>query len=182
MMLGLVSLQFSFYINLLWWHRLLFPGQNYMQGLWCHMYTQRRKRCWQFDSQQWYTARMQGANLYSEDFNMEQYNLLYCLFVCDHFLTPFQDNIISVDEIVPNQISSSRVRYQSYRNWFVDNFMLVIWIIVFGTLRCIYVWLNFRDCIKRCLSIKYLTCDEVIEYIREHKLFMEAEGGDTRLW
>nr|CAB3451476.1 unnamed protein product [Digitaria exilis] len=55
----------------------------------------------------------------------------------------FQDNIISVDEIVPNQISSSRV----------------------------------RDCIKRCLSIKYLTCDEVIEYIRDHKLFMEAEGG-----
>jgi len=90
---------------------------------------------------------MQGANLYSEDFNMEQYKLLYCLFVYDHFLTPFQDNIISVDEIVPNQISSSRV----------------------------------RDCIKRCLSIKYLTCDEVIEYIREHKLFMEAEGGDTRL-
>ncbi|KAF8690006.1 hypothetical protein HU200_041644 [Digitaria exilis] len=58
-----------------------------------------------------------------------------------------RDNIISVDEIVPNQISSSRV----------------------------------RDCIKRCLSIKYLTCDEVIEYIREHKLFMEAGGGDTRL-
>jgi nicotinamide mononucleotide adenylyltransferase len=40
---------------------------------------------------------------------------------------------------------------------------------------------KFRDCIKRCLSIKYLTCDEVIEYIREHNLFMEAEGGDTRL-
>ncbi|CAN6245643.1 unnamed protein product [Urochloa humidicola] len=58
-----------------------------------------------------------------------------------------RDNIISVDEIVPNQISSSRV----------------------------------RDCIKRCLSIKYLTCDEVIEYIREHNLFVEAEEGDTRL-
>ncbi|KAG2662499.1 hypothetical protein PVAP13_1KG540900 [Panicum virgatum] len=28
---------------------------------------------------------------------------------------PDQDNIISVDEIVPNQISSSRVRYQFYR-------------------------------------------------------------------
>ncbi|PVH67180.1 hypothetical protein PAHAL_1G444500 [Panicum hallii] len=58
-----------------------------------------------------------------------------------------RDNIISVDEIVPNQISSSRV----------------------------------RDCIKRCLSIKYLTCDEVIEYITEHKLFTEAEGSDTPL-
>ncbi|XP_062221583.1 nicotinamide/nicotinic acid mononucleotide adenylyltransferase [Phragmites australis] len=58
-----------------------------------------------------------------------------------------RDNIILVEEIVPNQISSSRV----------------------------------RDCIRRCLSIKYLTCDEVIEYIREHKLFMEAEGSDTRL-
>ncbi|XP_062220712.1 nicotinamide/nicotinic acid mononucleotide adenylyltransferase-like isoform X2 [Phragmites australis] len=58
-----------------------------------------------------------------------------------------RENIISVDEIVPNQISTSRV----------------------------------RDCIRRSLSIKYLTCDEVIEYIREHKLFMEAEGSDTRL-
>jgi nicotinamide mononucleotide adenylyltransferase len=48
-------------------------------------------------------------------------------------------------------------------------------------LRHIYVWLNFRDCIKRCLSIKYLTCDEVIEYITEHKLFTEAEGSDTPL-
>ncbi|WVZ73166.1 hypothetical protein U9M48_021510 [Paspalum notatum var. saurae] len=58
-----------------------------------------------------------------------------------------RDNIVSVDEIVPNQISSSRV----------------------------------RDCIRRCLSIKYLTCDEVIEYIREHKLFMEGGDSDTTL-
>lgn len=57
-----------------------------------------------------------------------------------------RDNIISVDEIVPNQISSSRV----------------------------------RECIRSSLSIKYLTCDEVIEYIREHKLYMEAEGSDRR--
>lgn len=56
------------------------------------------------------------------------------------------DNIISVDEIVPNQISSSRV----------------------------------RQCIRGCLSIKYLTCDEIIEYIREHKLYMETEDSDTR--
>jgi len=62
-------------------------------------------------------------------------------------LQEYKDNIIPVDEIVPNQISSSRV----------------------------------RDCIRRCLSIKYLTCDEVIEYITEHKLFMEAEGSHTRL-
>ncbi|KAL5207831.1 hypothetical protein ABZP36_032266 [Zizania latifolia] len=57
-----------------------------------------------------------------------------------------RDNIISVDEIVPNQISSSRVR-------------------VF---------------IRRCLSIKYLICDEVIQYIGEHKLYKEADDGDTR--
>ncbi|KAF7081313.1 hypothetical protein CFC21_085268 [Triticum aestivum] len=57
-----------------------------------------------------------------------------------------RDNIISVDEIVPNQISSSRV----------------------------------RECIRKHLSIKYLTCDEVIEYIREHKLYMETEEGDTK--
>jgi len=36
---------------------------------------------------------------------------------------PFQDNIISVDEIVPNQISSSRVRYNSYRHLFIDSFI-----------------------------------------------------------
>ncbi|CAN6232957.1 unnamed protein product, partial [Urochloa humidicola] len=69
------------------------------------------------------------------------------LIASSDILQECRDNIISVDEIVPNQISSSRV----------------------------------RDCIKRCLSIKYLTCDEVIEYIREHNLFVEAEEGDTRL-
>lgn len=57
-----------------------------------------------------------------------------------------RDNIISVDEIVPNQISSSRV----------------------------------RECVRRCLSIKYLTCDEVIDYIREHKLYMETEESVRR--
>uniref|UniRef100_A0A0E0ER41 Translocon Sec61/SecY plug domain-containing protein n=1 Tax=Oryza meridionalis TaxID=40149 RepID=A0A0E0ER41_9ORYZ len=57
-------------------------------------------------------------------------------------LSECRDNIISVDEIVPNQISSSRV----------------------------------RECIKRCLSIKYLICDEVIQYIGEHKLYKEAGG------
>ncbi|XP_006648101.1 nicotinamide/nicotinic acid mononucleotide adenylyltransferase [Oryza brachyantha] len=57
-----------------------------------------------------------------------------------------RDNIISVDEIVPNQISSSRV----------------------------------RDCVRRCLSIKYLICDEVIQYIEEHKLYKEADSSDTR--
>jgi nicotinamide mononucleotide adenylyltransferase len=46
---------------------------------------------------------------------------------------------------------------------------------------CIYARLNFRDCIRRSLSIKYLTSDEVIEYIREHKLFMEGNGGDIAL-
>lgn len=53
-----------------------------------------------------------------------------------------RENIILVDEIVPNQISSSRL----------------------------------RDCIRRRLSIRYLTCDEIIDYIREHKLFAESEG------
>ncbi|KAF2947605.1 hypothetical protein DAI22_02g381400 [Oryza sativa Japonica Group] len=61
-------------------------------------------------------------------------------------LNECRDNIISVDEIVPNQISSSRV----------------------------------RECIKKCLSIKYLVCDEVIQYIGEHKLYKEADGSDTR--
>ncbi|KAF0898393.1 hypothetical protein E2562_007234 [Oryza meyeriana var. granulata] len=61
-------------------------------------------------------------------------------------LNECRDNIISVDEIVPNQISSSRV----------------------------------RECIRRCLSIKYLICDEVIQYIKEYKLYKEADGSDTR--
>uniref|UniRef100_A0A0D9VMK1 Cytidyltransferase-like domain-containing protein n=1 Tax=Leersia perrieri TaxID=77586 RepID=A0A0D9VMK1_9ORYZ len=59
---------------------------------------------------------------------------------------PDQDSIISVDEIVPNQISSSRV----------------------------------RECIRRSLSIKYLICDEVIQYIKEQKLYKESDSSDTR--
>ncbi|KAI9115632.1 hypothetical protein K1719_013301 [Acacia pycnantha] len=47
-------------------------------------------------------------------------------------------NIKVVDEIIPNQISSTRL----------------------------------RECIARRLSIKYLTVDEVIDYIREHQLYV----------
>ncbi|ONK63882.1 uncharacterized protein A4U43_C07F19900 [Asparagus officinalis] len=58
----------------------------------------------------------------------------------DKILTANKKNILAVDEIVPNQISSSKI----------------------------------RDCIRRGLSVKYLTCDEVIDYIREHKLYMQS--------
>ncbi|XP_054778494.1 nicotinamide/nicotinic acid mononucleotide adenylyltransferase-like isoform X5 [Prosopis cineraria] len=54
-----------------------------------------------------------------------------------------QANIKVVDEIVPNQISSTRL----------------------------------RECIARRLSIKYLTVDEVIDYIREHKLYLSSNGN-----
>ncbi|EEE59490.1 hypothetical protein OsJ_11717 [Oryza sativa Japonica Group] len=41
---------------------------------------------------------------------------------------------------------------------------------------------NYRECIRRCLSIKYLIIrDEVIKYIGEHKLYKEADGSDTSL-
>ncbi|XP_028768721.1 nicotinamide/nicotinic acid mononucleotide adenylyltransferase isoform X2 [Neltuma alba] len=53
-----------------------------------------------------------------------------------------RDNIKVVDEIVPNQISSTRL----------------------------------RECIARRLSIKYLTVDEVIDYIREHQLYLNSDG------
>ncbi|KAH9604149.1 hypothetical protein KSS87_010489 [Heliosperma pusillum] len=48
-----------------------------------------------------------------------------------------QSNIVVVNELVPNQISSTRI----------------------------------RDCISRGLSVKYLTPDEVIEYIKTHRLY-----------
>lgn len=56
----------------------------------------------------------------------------------DVILNECKGNIIVVDELVPNQISSTRV----------------------------------RDCISRGLSIKYLTADEVINYIKEHRLYL----------
>lgn len=52
-------------------------------------------------------------------------------------LTENKNCIIHVDEIIPNQISSSRV----------------------------------RDCIKRGLSVKYLTEDSIIEYINQLQLY-----------
>ncbi|KAK1266775.1 hypothetical protein QJS04_geneDACA000051 [Acorus gramineus] len=60
----------------------------------------------------------------------------------DEILSENKENIISVDEIVPNQISSSRI----------------------------------RDCIKRGLSVKYLTSDEVINYIGQHQLYVNADS------
>ncbi|TYI13061.1 hypothetical protein ES332_A08G032500v1 [Gossypium tomentosum] len=57
----------------------------------------------------------------------------------DEILNENRDNIRIVDELVPNQISSTRL----------------------------------RECISRGLSIKYLTVDEAIEYIKKQNLYLE---------
>ncbi|KAL6197040.1 hypothetical protein ACLB2K_032653 [Fragaria x ananassa] len=59
----------------------------------------------------------------------------------DDILRENRGNIRIVDELVPNQISSTRV----------------------------------RDCISRGLSIKYLTADEVIDYIKEQHLYLNSD-------
>lgn len=59
----------------------------------------------------------------------------------DEILNEFKGNIKVVDELIPNQISSTRV----------------------------------RDCISRGLSIKYLTADEVVDYIREQHLYLNSD-------
>lgn len=58
----------------------------------------------------------------------------------DDILSDYRENIKVVDELVPNQISSTRV----------------------------------RECISRGLSIKYLTEDEVVEFIKEHNLYLKS--------
>ncbi|KAM5587288.1 nicotinamide/nicotinic acid mononucleotide adenylyltransferase-like [Rosa sericea] len=58
----------------------------------------------------------------------------------DDILRENRGNIRIVDELVPNQISSTRV----------------------------------RDCISRGLSIKYLTADGVIDYIKEQHLYLNS--------
>ncbi|GFP93661.1 nicotinamide mononucleotide adenylyltransferase [Phtheirospermum japonicum] len=55
----------------------------------------------------------------------------------DDILNEFKNNIVIVDEVVPNGISST----------------------------------GLRDCISRGLSVKYLTEDGVIDYIRQNKLY-----------
>ncbi|KAA3471534.1 nicotinamide/nicotinic acid mononucleotide adenylyltransferase isoform X1 [Gossypium australe] len=57
----------------------------------------------------------------------------------DEILNENRDNIRIVDELVPNQISSTRL----------------------------------RECISRGWSIKYLTVDEVIEYIKKQNLYLK---------
>ncbi|XP_021288550.1 nicotinamide/nicotinic acid mononucleotide adenylyltransferase [Herrania umbratica] len=59
----------------------------------------------------------------------------------DEILNENRDNIKIVDELVPNQISSTKL----------------------------------RECISRGLSIKYLTVDEVIDYIRKHHLYLNLD-------
>uniref|UniRef100_A0A5B7B3H4 Nicotinamide-nucleotide adenylyltransferase n=1 Tax=Davidia involucrata TaxID=16924 RepID=A0A5B7B3H4_DAVIN len=58
----------------------------------------------------------------------------------DDILNKYKSNIKVVDELVPNQISSTRV----------------------------------RSCISKGLSIKYLTADEVIDYIQQHHLYLNS--------
>lgn len=57
----------------------------------------------------------------------------------DEILHEYKRNIISVEEIIPNQISSTKV----------------------------------RECISKGLSVKYLIPDEIIDYIRYQKLYLE---------
>ncbi|XP_058210808.1 nicotinamide/nicotinic acid mononucleotide adenylyltransferase-like isoform X4 [Rhododendron vialii] len=58
----------------------------------------------------------------------------------DDILSEYKNNIKVVNEIVPNQISSTRI----------------------------------RDCILSGLSVKYLTSDEVIDYIKQHHLYSNS--------
>ncbi|KAI3955876.1 hypothetical protein MKW98_006236 [Papaver atlanticum] len=62
----------------------------------------------------------------------------------DGTLNAYKNNIRVVDELIPNQISSSRM----------------------------------RECISRGLSIKYLTVDEVIDYIRQHNLYLNSDSNE----
>ncbi|XP_020549152.1 nicotinamide/nicotinic acid mononucleotide adenylyltransferase-like [Sesamum indicum] len=55
----------------------------------------------------------------------------------DDILNEYKNDIIVVDEVVPNGISST----------------------------------GLRDCISRGLSVKYLTADEVIDYIKKNGLY-----------
>lgn len=58
----------------------------------------------------------------------------------DEILNEQRGNIKVIDELIPNQISSTKM----------------------------------RDCISRGLSIKYLTADEVIDYIKEQRLYLQS--------
>ncbi|KAI3897315.1 hypothetical protein MKX03_006335 [Papaver bracteatum] len=64
----------------------------------------------------------------------------------DGTLNAYKNNIRVVDELIPNQISSSRM----------------------------------RECISRGLSIKYLTVDEVIDYIRQHNLYLNSDSNEKK--
>ncbi|KAK4753048.1 hypothetical protein SAY87_021846 [Trapa incisa] len=59
----------------------------------------------------------------------------------DGIMSKYRANIKVVPELVPNQISSTRV----------------------------------RECISRGLSIKYLTADEVIDYIKDKHLYLSSD-------
>ncbi|KAL5990346.1 hypothetical protein ACLOJK_011246 [Asimina triloba] len=61
----------------------------------------------------------------------------------DDILYENKDNIWAVDELVPNQISSTRL----------------------------------RECMARRQSVKYLTADEVIDYIHQHRLYLNSDDS-----
>lgn len=63
----------------------------------------------------------------------------------DDILNKYKSNIIAVDEVVPNGISST----------------------------------GLRDCISRGLSVKYLTADAVIEYIKHNSLYVKQNEDDA---
>ncbi|KAI3931035.1 hypothetical protein MKW92_027951 [Papaver armeniacum] len=64
----------------------------------------------------------------------------------DKVLNAYKSNIRVVDELIPNQISSTRI----------------------------------RECVSKGLSIKYLTTDEVIDYIIEQNLYLDSNSHETK--
>lgn len=71
-------------------------------------------------------------------------------------LFSFSSNIWIIPEWMTNEVSSTRVR-QHVRCLFMD--------------RCTLFLLAFVGQLRRGFSIKYFVADEVIEYIKEHKLY-----------
>ncbi|XP_038691166.1 nicotinamide/nicotinic acid mononucleotide adenylyltransferase isoform X2 [Tripterygium wilfordii] len=63
----------------------------------------------------------------------------------DEILNEYKHNIKVVDELVPNLISSTRM----------------------------------RECISRGLSIKYLTADKVIDYIKDYHLYLSSDDKES---
>lgn len=164
------------------------------------MYTERWPRCWAYHIQGWYFKPIQGKSFSSIHFHQKltypKNKVILSLrqksvaFVILYFPILKITQVTTTYFLVTGNFNC-RIISQSWMKWYRMGSVQPDWgkNIHFRSCICMdaieqrkYTMslclsiLDFRDCISKGLSVKYLTADEVIDYIKQNGLYIKQNG------